>query len=637
MHLGVETRSDNSYPPVRISSGLTSPIGNLWKPYSINKDRKERDRVAESRNDEVDSMDIDDMVVISTRDDGSDDEEEMGDVSGVRAPNPESRFYVTLDGVDEGMWLSGTPAKDNHNDEIDMFAKSFREVESPKPEELELPLAMPPTPRLKNMAPPGLPKHNPESENSVDPDTMPAFLTPFAQRGEIATHPYHRSAEFVLAETRKREASIVRPPPGTVRVRRRRAPKEVENLCVFTLQKNFSKAVQQAESPQPKVVTPPVEDASPPADAWWGGRVSPPGKQSPLDNYSQIRHIEVSDDDEDEEMEDRSMWASQTHGLGLGLGLGFNLELPLMTRTTSSRPVPRPRPGVDSNSPSPPLSRTPSGTGLPRSLSAGDLSALSPALPLGDGPKEGSMTPSPTTPEIVTPEFENESGERKVMVKEKYREGPGRSIAPMFGHSWGRNPSDDDDDDDDRPLMPRPTKKDKGKGKAPAVDDTQDDSESMPSLTPDVGSGDSDEVDYQALADAFGIDDVEEVMMQYALERSRQETTMKSRKEACGDSPGASTSRSPPSQGFDTDVEMEDATPNTDSTSSHEMFRPDAGLEDEAAWFNGWTFPTTRSNGNSLSAEIQRSLSTPLNSPDEQDQAEDEVGPTRIGSKRKAI
>jgi hypothetical protein len=634
VYLGLETRSDNSYPPIQKSSGLTSPIGDLWKPYAINKDLKDRRRTTNSNDDELVSMDIDDMIMISQRRDELDDEDMDEDEPEECIPTPGASFKVSLDGIEEGMWLSGAPAKDNHDREIDMFSESFKQVDEPTPEEEDF--EMPPTPRLKNLAPPGLSKPSRGSGETTDPDTMPAFLTPFANRGEIATHPYHRSAEFVLAQTRQREASIVRPAAGSTRPKKRKGKEE--NFYVTTLQRAFSKAIQQAESPRPRVVTPPAADLSPPEDPWWGDRLSPPGKSASLEKYSEVHHIEVADDDDDDtEMEDRSLWAAQTHGLGLGLGLGFNLELPLMTRTTSSRPVPRPQRGVDENSPSPPLTRTPSGNGLPRSLSAGDLSALSPALPL-DGVKQGSMTPSPTTPEIVTPEFENDSAERKVLVKEKYREAPGRSIEPFFGHSWGRRspPSDEDDDDDDMPLMPRPTKKDKGKGKAVVADEGQDDPSQVPSLIPDTGNPDG--VDYEALAEAFGLDDVEEVMMHYALERSRQEATMRLQKEVCGDSPGASTSRSPPSPTFATDVEMEDAATPTVPPGRQSNSSPNPDLEDEEAdWFKGWTFPTVQPKSVSLSAELQRSLSTHLNTPDDQDQAEDQVGPTRIGSKRKAI
>ena len=570
-----------------------------------------------------------------------------------------ARAEAALDDLDEGMWLSKTrrtvrPAADR---DIDDFVESFKRVEDRQVYEYEeeAPLEMPPTPRPAHATLPNpgkLGKHINFPDKSTNGDDTPAFLTPFSER---RSHPYDRSAVFVLAKTKQKSARLNRPPPGTIRPKRKRAQRETTNLCVFTLQKNFSKAIQDAHySPQlqAKLLALPGLDHDSSSDIpWWGESVAPPEDDMESEDSSDESQTDEYDeeDDEDEEVEDRGLWASQSYGVGLGLGLGFDLKGPSMPASSI-----RAERIVNSLSTSPPLDRTPSGKAVSRPKTATGLDALSPALDLADRFTEGSLTPSPTSPDIITPEFSLDSGERTVLVKENYKERPGGGAGRYNGHWNLRLPVDEDDDD--RPLWPRPPKMDKGKGRAipelavdpprPATPETLNNVPPIviPAHIP-IDPSLSDEVNYNALAEAFGID-AEELAMQYMLEVSKLDTGKPAEEVDCADSPGASGSGLPPGHAWiedvDMDVEMSDngsrsspitrrSTPSSiaksSSLGSDITSDVDAFTESFSSWCGAF-------KDEAATEAPTRPSSTPIRT---KIQYGNEVGPNRIGQKRKAI
>jgi hypothetical protein len=570
---------------------------------------------------------------------------------------PKAKSRITLDRIAEGAWLSGKQTKDSRG--IETFGESFMDAESTGVDEDDPPFEMPPTPRLAKAT---LPPPSRFGKQLQYPDPPPkgassddiAFLTPFAQR---RTHPHDRSAEYVIAQTRKREANIIRTPPGSIRPRKKRAQREITNLCIFTLQRNFSKALLDTQlSPIPKeqLPLPPVADHAPPDESpWWGGRLSPPSKHSQLPKSSDEENdSDVDDYEDDYEMEDRGLWAEQSYGIGLalGLGVGFDFKVPSLPREYSGGSLPDKF--GDQHSPSPPLVRTPSDKG--KSRVSVSFNGLSPALDLADRPQKGGpLTPSPTSPEVVTPEFDTETGKR--LVKENYKEHPGS----MFNGPWNLRLPPAEEDDDDRPHWSRPPiKKDKGKGRAvPDIDEQPPAPETLDEvpaiIIPDFISIDpsqSDEVNYGALADAFGVD-ADELAMQYMLEMSKLDMGKTAEEIACGDSPGASGSGLPHCHSWtededsDVDVEMSDessgpsrssssdnlvelssTTPPTTSTS----FIPCTDSFPAAfnSWYNGHTINEVEND------ESTQTIPTAQQSCEEY---RDEVCLNRIGHKRKAI
>jgi hypothetical protein len=580
---------------------------------------------------------------------------------------PKARPRVTSGRIVEGAWLSGRSFQDEHGDDIDKFVQSFRaDGESSMVEDYiddEPPLEMPPTPRMAKATLPSASNIGRAIFGKMpneDADDAPAFLTPFKQR---KTHPYNRSADYVLAQVRKREAGMNRPPPGTIRPRRKRAQREITNLCVFTLQRNFSKALLDAHTPpkeQKKLPTPPGIDHAPPAEIpWWGDRISPPTEHLQLyGNTDDDDDSDYPEDEDDDDVQDRGLWAEQSYGIGLGLGLGtgFDFRFPSQPQTSSARSLPQAERFVDPHSPSPPLTRTPSGKGVPRAVPAAGVDALSPALDLADRSFGTSSTPSPGSPEIVTPEFDQETGRRTVLVKENYKERPGQA-GPMFNHPWYTQPlcdDDEDEDDDERPLWPRPVKKDKGKGRALPEDIEESSTSTRPEEAPVINIPShipidpslSDEVNYSLMADFFGVD-AEELAMQYMLEMSKLDTGKAVETLECGDSPGASGSGLPPCHPWNedegvVDYEMSDnrtRSRSTSSTTSHSRSssstRSNTPCSDNYdqdgasinSWFNGHT-------DNGIQYNIHQRTSPTLHSRMEYG---DEVGPFRIGHKRKAI
>ena len=571
---------------------------------------------------------------------------------------PKAKSRITLNSIAEGTWLSAKQAIDKHGREIESFGESFMDDDATRTDEDEPPIEMPPTPRLAKAT---LPQPSRFGKQLQYPDVPPkgassddiAFLTPFAQR---RTHPHDRSAEYVIAQTRKREANIIRTPPGSIRPRKKRAQREITNLCIFTLQRNFSKALLETQlSPIPKeqLPLPPVADHAPPDESpWWGGRLSPPSKHSQLPGSSDNENDgDVEDDEDDYEMEDRGLWAEQSYGIGLGLGLGvgFNFKVPSLPREYSARSLPEKF--GDQHSPSPPLVRTPSDRGKPRASVS--FNGLSPALDLADRPKNGPLTPSPTSPEVVTPEFDTETGKRTVLVKENYKEHPG-SVYNGYNGPWNLRLPPAEEDDDDRPFWAKPTKKDKGKGRAvpeideqPPVPEVLD--EEPPITIPDfipIDPSQSDEVNYGALADAFGID-ADELAMHYMLEMSKLDMGKTAEEIACGDSPGASGSGLPPCHSWteDEDVEMSDesSVPSNSSSSDNllglssttppttsTIFIPRTDSFPSAfnSWYEGHT------NQDAESDEKAQTISAPRQPLEEY---RDEVRLNRIGHKRKAI
>jgi hypothetical protein len=578
---------------------------------------------------------------------------------------PKAKGRVTLDSIAEGAWLSGKQAQDTYGREPESFDESFKDAEDTGIYQDEPPFEMPPTPRLAKatLPPPSrfgkqlqYPDVPPKGASSND---TPAFLTPFNQR---VTHPHDRSAEYVLAQTRKREASIIRTPPGTMRPRKKRAQREITNLCIFTLQRNFSKALldtQLSPTPKQQLPLPPVVDHAPPDESpWWGGRLSPPSKHAQLPkNSDEENDSDVDDYEDDYEMEDRGLWADQSYGIGLGLGLGvgFDFKVPSLPREYSARSLPEKFGGQ--HSPSPPLVRTPSDKGKTRASVS--FNGLSPALDLADRPpKGGPLTPSPTSPEVVTPEFDTETGKR--LVKENYKEHPGSTYNGYNG-PWNLRLPPAEEDDDDRPFWAKPTKKDKGKGRAAPEFDEQPPVpktlEEVPAITiPDfipIDPNQSDEVNYGALADAFGVD-ADELAMQYMLEMSKLDMGKNAEEIACGDSPGASGSGLPPCHSWtededaDVDVEMSDesfgpsrssssdnllglssTTPPTTST----IFVPCTdSFPSFPSAFNSWYEGHTSQDAED--DETAQTISAPRQSHEEY---RDEVCLNRIGHKRKAI
>jgi len=350
-------------------------------------------------------------------------------------------------------------------------------------------------------------------------------------------------------------------------------------------------------------------------------------------------------------MEDRGLWAEQSYGIGLGLGLGvgFDFKLPYLPREYSGGSLPDKF--GDQHSPSPPLVRTPSDKGKARvSIS---FNGLSPALDLADRPKNGVLTPSPTSPEVVTPEFDIETG--KHLVKENYKERPGS----MFNGPWNLRLPPREEDDDDRPYWSRPPiKKDKGKGRAapeidehPPAPETLDEEPAIviPDFIP-IDPTQSDEVNYSALADAFGVD-ADELAMQYMLEMSKLDMGKTAEEIACGDSPGASGSGLPPCHTWtevgdaDVDVEMSDESSAPSRSSS----------SDNLLGLSSTTPPTTSTilipctdsfpsafiswcNGHTThEAEDDESVQTISTAQHSHEEYRDEVRPNRIGHKRKAI
>jgi hypothetical protein len=269
-------------------------------------------------------------------------------------------------------------------------------------------------------------------------------------------------------------------------------------------------------------------------------------------------------------------------------------------------------------------------------------------LDLADRPKSGGSTPSPTSPEVVTPEFDAETGKRTALVKENYKERPGS----MYNGPWNLRVPPTEVDEDDRPFWSKPTKKDKGKGRAvpeieeqPPVPETLDEvpAITIPSFIP-IDPNQSDEVNYGALADAFGID-ADELAMQYMLEMSKLDTSKTAEEIACGDSPGASGSGLPPCHSWteDVDVEMSDESSGSSNSSSSDNL---VGLSSTTppttsslpstdsfssafnSWYNGHT------NREAANDELSQAISTHQQSHEE---CRDEVRPNRIGHKRKAI
>jgi hypothetical protein len=574
---------------------------------------------------------------------------------------PKAKSRITLDNIAEGACLSSRQAKDNRG--IESSGESFMDADDTRIEEDEPPFEMPPTPRLakatllprsqfgKQLEYPDAP---PKGGSS---DDTPAFLTPFNQR---RTHPHDRSAEYVLAQTRKREASIIRTPPGTMRPRKKRAQREITNLCIFTLQRNFSKALldtQLSPTPKQQLPLPPVADHAPPDESpWWGGQLSPPSKRSQLpDSGDEENDSDVDDYEDDYEMEDRGLWAEQSYGIGLGLGLGvgFDFKVPSLPREYSGGSLPDKF--GDQHSPSPPLVRTPSDKGKTRASVS--FNGLSPALDLADRPKNGTLTPSPTSPEVVTPEFDTETGKR--LVKENYKEHPGS----MFNGPWNLRLPPAEEDDDDRPYWSRPPiKKDKGKGRAvPEIDEQPTGPETLDEvpaiIIPDfipIDPSQSDEVNYGALADAFGVD-ADELAMQYMLEMSKLDMGKTAEEIACGDSPGASGSGLPPCHSWtededtDVDVEMSDESAGTSRSSSSEnllglssttpfttftTFIPCTDSFPSAfnSWYNGHT--NREAENDDSNDDSTKTIPTAQQSHEEY---RDEVRPNRIGHKRKAI
>jgi hypothetical protein len=428
---------------------------------------------------------------------------------------------------------------------------------------------MPLTPRLANHTLPILDLPSPKNKSVVtqgksDAD-VPAFLTPFSDRGNL---PYHRTAKYVLAQTRKREANIIRAPPSEIRVRKKRVSKEKTNLCVLTLQRNLGKAVYAATLAElPDFKTPPqLNNSSDDDDGWWGDKVSPPENHKRLPKYADgvFDMDDVDGEGEDEETVDQARWTAQSGGSGIGLGLTFektpqirtsSITIPSQSRGTvldfsTSDPTVRQssqsslRSGLGlAESPLASPSLDFMGTSQPRSglHTNADDESLSPPSWLSKG-KNLSRTPSPASPKLLTPEYDDDV-ELPVLAKEKYKQRPVRGFTPMPGASLRRQPSSDEEEDD-RPLRPRLFRKDKGKGKAKAVDvKIEPEVEPyIPSVAEQNAELELDYADFTAMAANFGYDSAEDAMMQYVLEQSRLETRG-SPKEDLGDSPGASGSR----------------------------------------------------------------------------------------------
>jgi len=567
---------------------------------------------------------------------------------------PSDKSRITLDRIADGAWLSSiqAQAKDKRDRQKATFGDSLMDADDTGIDEAVPPAEMPPTPRLARatLPPPsqlGKQLRYPDApDKGGSSDDTPAFLTPFTQR---KTHPHNRSAEYVLAETRKREASKARTPFGTFRPRKKRAPPgEITNLCIFTLQRNFSKALldtQPSPTPKAKLPSPPCVDQAPPDESsWWGGRLSPPLKHAHLfDGEDEENDGDAEEDEDDYETDDRGLWAEQSYGIGLGLGLGvgFDFKVPSLPREYPARSLP------EQYSPSPHSIRTPSDQTKPRvSVS---FAGLSPAVDLVHRPKDSALTPSPTSPEVVTPEFDTETGQRTVLVKENYQEHPGS----MFTGPWNlRRPPAEEDDDDRDFWSRRATQKDKGKGRAvsevnenPPVSETKVSVIAVPDFIP-LDPSQSDEVNYGALAEAFGVD-ADELAMQYMLEMSKLDMGKTTEEVACGDSPGASGSGLPPchswSEDEDIDVDMSDSSSGPSRSSSSDnllglssitppttsSFPRNESLSSAFnSWYSGHTNDEAENDGSAQTiSTVKQSL----------EEYTDEVRPNRIGYKRKAI
>lgn len=697
--------ADAGYPPTPMgtkskTSRSISPLGALLHQYAMDVDTPSTPRASASYHERSPT----DVVIITSPPDFSRQYKRAGDKARDRdskssditmeswsevdaegevdyeletcSPTPRGRAKINMnDDLEDHLWLTRKTVRPFAHRDIDEFVESFKSVEDRQVYEYEEepPLDMPPTPRAAHATLPKMGtyggKHFPApgmAETTTSLDDMPAFLTPFRER---QTHPYSRSADFVLAETRKREASIKRPPPGTIRPRKKRAQREITNLCVFTLQRNFSKALQDAlDAPMPsrKLRVPPDIADDPPVEMpWWGKQSSPPKGHQQLEDSSNDERLEDSEaenededdteDDDDDELKDRGLWAAQSYGVGLGLGLGFDLKAP--PTSVSSGSISRVGFNVDPDSPRPPLVRTPSDKAVSRTKITTGFDTLSPALDLADGLPGMSLTPSPTSPDIVTPEFEQETGKRTVLVKENYKENPGLGMG-MFNGSWNRAiPSrEEDDNDDDRPLWPRPTKKDKGKGRAipdaveePPISTSPEKPDDVPTIVipahMPIDPSQSDELNYEALAEAFGVD-ADELAMQYMLEMSKLDTGKTAQKVECGDSPGASGSGLPPCHSWMDDVDMDETVSD---------YHPSSPVSTNKAYHSSSAGSCSsrvdnKSHGPALNGSFSTWCKTFMgkavdNTPPRPSssssrsrmQLGNEVGPNRIGLKRKAI
>jgi hypothetical protein len=223
----------------------------------------------------------------------------------------------------------------------------------------------------------------------------------------------------------------------------------------------------------------------------------------------------------------------------------------------------------------------------------------------------------------------------------------------MFNSVWNRrlpsnNVDDDSDSDDDRPLWPRPTKKDKGKGRA--VPDIEDETPAstttnneppifIPAEIP-IDPSLSDEVNYIALAEAFGVN-ADELAMQYMLEMSKLDNGKAAEVIECGDSPGASGSGLPPCHSWAEDedevgdVEMSggqsrSSTPSSPADEGRSSLPGQSSTPTNSfpAAFRSWYHQLTDRD------EPLHSTPDPLRT---RPGYGDEVRPIRIGHKRKAI
>jgi hypothetical protein len=163
---------------------------------------------------------------------------------------------------------------------------------------------------------------------------------------------------------------------------------------------------------------------------------------------------------------------------------------------------------------------------------------------MGANHEDMTTTPSPPTPDIVTPEFDLKTGQLQSLKDNKAWPKLVRS-----GPNWVRStPVDNDlseaqveEDEEDRPLRHRPSRRDKGKGKA--VEATP-----VPSRSPSPELVTNEGFDLEKAISMYGIEVAEELQVQYVLEISRLRTQLAGNEAvriACADSPGASGSGTP--------------------------------------------------------------------------------------------
>lgn len=223
-------------------------------------------------------------------------------------------------------------------------------------------------------------------------------------------------------------------------------------------------------------------------------------------------------------------WTTQEVGVGLGLGIGLGTPpSPQARKTYPKEKHP---------------DRLMQGTRLDFSHTVPEDEGFDRVIQRPRGPQDLIGTPSPPTPEVITPEFDDEE---HLLARDDHRSWPRptRAVAQEAEYDWSKDlakivkekygSSADEEDDEDKPLRP---KRDKGKGKAPAPPAPIEPSTILPTTEKDIE-------EEMAL---YGIETREELHMQYALEASRiQEQTEldKDVRARYRDSPGASGSGSP--------------------------------------------------------------------------------------------